>query len=164
MCGAPALSASSRSSRRAPSPPARPAAGIDGEQEEALLREAAGAIRATPAELPARLAGLLEERKRLERELSEARRLIASGGSGPRAAAKDLGGVKYAGRAVANMPAKELKSLADDMKRDIGSGVVAVVASADGKASLVVGVTDDLTARFNAVDLGAIVAEARCSK
>src|SRR6266851_569251 len=136
------------------------AAEIYVEQEEALLREAAGAIRATPAELPARLAGLLEERKRLERELSEARRLIASGGSGPRAAAKDLGGVKYAGRAVANMPAKELKSLADDMKRDIGSGVVAVVASADGKASLVVGVTDDLTARFNAVDLVRIGAEA----
>ncbi len=130
------------------------------EQEEALLREAASAIRATPAELPARLAGLLEERKRLERELSEARRLLASGGSGSRAAAKDLGGVKYAGRAVENMPAKELKSLADDMKRDIGSGVVAVVASADGKASLVVGVTDDLTGRFNAVDLVRIGAEA----
>jgi alanyl-tRNA synthetase len=131
------------------------------EQEEGLLREAAGAIRATPAELPARLAALLDERKRLERELSEARRQLASGdGSGPRAAAKDLGGVKYAGRAVDNVPAKELKSLADDMKRDIGSGIVAVVASADGKASLVVGVTADLTQRFNAVDLVRIGAEA----
>ncbi|HEX6840803.1 MAG TPA: alanine--tRNA ligase [Stellaceae bacterium] len=131
------------------------------EQEEGLLREAAGAIRATPAELPARLAALLDERKRLERELSEARRqLAAGGGSGPRAAAKDLSGVKYTGRAVDNVPAKELKSLADDMKRDIGSGIVAVVASADGKASLVIGVTDDLTARFNAVDLVRIGAEA----
>src|SRR6185437_5561063 len=131
------------------------------EQEEGVLREAAGALRATPAELPARLAALLDERKRLERELSEARRQLASGGgSGPRAAAKDLSGVKYAGRAVDNLPAKELKSLADDMKREIGSGIVAVVASADGKASLVVGVTDDLTQRFSAVDLVRIGAEA----
>jgi alanyl-tRNA synthetase len=137
------------------------AAEIYVEQEEGLLRDAAGAIRATPAELPARLAALLDERKRLERELSDARRQLASGGgSGPRAAAKDLSGVKYAGRTVDNLPAKELKSLADDMKRDIGSGIVAVVASADGKASLVVGVTDDLTQRFNAVDLVRIGAEA----
>jgi alanyl-tRNA synthetase len=130
------------------------------EQEEALLREAASVLKAAPAELPARLASLVEERKRLDRELSEARRLAASGGGAQRSAAKDLGGVKFAGRAIENLPAKELKSLADDMKREIGSGVVALVASADGKASIVVGVTDDLTPRFNAVDLVRLGAEA----
>jgi alanyl-tRNA synthetase len=131
------------------------------ELEETLLREAASAARATPAELPARVASLIEERKRLERELSEARRLIATGGGGaPKAAAKDLGGIKFAGRVVENVPAKELKSLADDMKKEIGSGVVALVAGADGKASLVVGVTDDLVKRFSAVDLVRIGAEA----
>jgi alanyl-tRNA synthetase len=130
------------------------------EQEEELLRQAATAIRATPGELPARVLSLIEERKRLERELSEARRLAAAGGGPSRAAAKDIGGVKFAGRAVDNVPAKELRSLADDMKREIGSGVVALVASADGKASVVVGVTDDLTTRFNAIDLVRIGAEA----
>ncbi len=131
------------------------------EQEEALLRQAADTLRATRSELPARVLGLLEERRRLERELAEARRLIASGGGGaPLVAAKDLGGVKFAGRTVDNLPAKELKSLADDMKKEIGSGVVALVATAEGKASLVVGVTDDLTKRFSAVDLVRIGAEA----
>jgi alanyl-tRNA synthetase len=131
------------------------------EQEEELLRQAADALRANRGELPARVLSLIEERKRLERELSEARRLIASGGgSGQRPAAKDVGGIKFAGRALDNVPAKELKSLADDMKKEIGSGVVALVASAEGKASIVVGVTDDLTKRFNAVDLVRIGAEA----
>jgi alanyl-tRNA synthetase len=131
------------------------------ESEEGWLREAANTLRTSPAELPARLQTLIEERKRLERELSEAQRLIAmGGGAAQKAAAKDVGGVKFAGRAVDNLPAKELKSLADDMKREIGSGVVALVASADGKASIVVGVTDDLTKRFNAVDLVRIGAEA----
>jgi alanyl-tRNA synthetase len=129
--------------------------------EEALLRETANALRAAPAELPARLQSLIEERKRLERELSAAQRALASGGGGAaKPAAKDVGGVKFAGRAVDNVPAKELKTLADDMKKEIGSGVVALVASADGKASLVVGVTPDLVARFNAVDLVRAGAEA----
>jgi alanyl-tRNA synthetase len=131
------------------------------EQEEELLRQAAETLRATRGELPARVLSLLDERKRLERELAEARRVIATGGGGAsKPAAKDLAGIKFAGRAVENVPAKELKSLADDMKKEIGSGVVALVARADGKVSLVVGVTDDLTPRFNAVDLVRIGAEA----
>jgi alanyl-tRNA synthetase len=131
------------------------------ENEEGWLREAANTLRTSPAELPARLQTLIEERKRLERELSEAQRLIAmGGGAAQQSAVKEVGGVKFAGRAVDNLPAKELKSLADDMKREIGSGVVVLVASADGKASIVVGVTDDLTKRFNAVDLVRIGAEA----
>jgi len=130
-------------------------------REQALLREAATVLKAAPADLPARVLSLIEERRRLERDLTEARRLAATGGGGgPPQTAKDLGGVKFAGRAVDNVPAKELKSLADDLKRDVGSGVVAVVARADGKASLVVGVTDDLAGRFNAVELVRVGAEA----
>ena len=125
------------------------------DREEALLRGAAAALKTAPAELPGRLASLLEDRRKLERELAEARRALASGGGGAKAApaAKDVNGIKFAGRAIADLPAKELKSLADEMKREIGSGVVALVTTADGKASLVVGVTEDLTDRFNAVDL-----------
>ena len=125
------------------------------EREETLLHDMAATLKTGPADLPARLAGLIEERRKLERELAEARRVLASGGGGTKSspAAKDVNGVKFAGRAVADLPAKDLKGLADAMKRDIGSGVVAVVTSAEGKASLVVAVTDDLTGRFNAVEL-----------
>jgi alanyl-tRNA synthetase len=129
-------------------------------QEEELLQQAANALRTSAAELPARLTALLEERKKLERELSEARRAAASGGGAQKSVAKDVGGIKFAARAVENVPAKELKSLADDLKREVGSGVVALVGSADGKASIVVGVTEDLLQRFNAVDLVRLGAEA----
>ncbi|MGH7036150.1 MAG: DHHA1 domain-containing protein, partial [Stellaceae bacterium] len=130
------------------------------DHEEHLLQDAANALRTSAAELPGRLAALLEERKKLERELSEARRAAATGGGAAKASSKDIAGIKFAGRAVENVPAKELKSLADDLKREVGSGVVALVASADGKASIVVGVTDDLVKRFNAVDLVRLGAEA----
>jgi alanyl-tRNA synthetase len=124
------------------------------DREEALLHQAANALKTAPAELPARVASLLDERRKLERELAEARRALASGGGAKhRDAAKDVNGIKFAGRAVENLPAKELKGLADEMKREIGSGIVALVATADGKASLVVAVTEDLTKRFNAVEL-----------
>jgi alanyl-tRNA synthetase len=121
--------------------------------EEELLRQAAAVIRTSPEELPARVQSLIEERRALERELSEARRQAAAGGGGQRPEAKDLNGVKFRGRAVDNLPAKELKGLADELKRELGSGIVALVSRAEGKASLVVGVTDDLTSRFSAVDL-----------
>jgi alanyl-tRNA synthetase len=130
-------------------------------QEETLLRQAAMALKATPSEVPARIAGLVEERKRLERELVELRRQLASGGGGGAgAAAKEIGGVKFAARIVDNVPGRELKALADDLKKDVGSGVVAVISREGGKASVVVGTTDDLAARFNAVTLVKIAAEA----
>ncbi|HUZ72579.1 MAG TPA: alanine--tRNA ligase [Stellaceae bacterium] len=122
--------------------------------EEEWLRQAAQAVRASAAELPARVAALVEERRRLERELADARRLAATGGGGGAGErTKEVAGVKFAGRTLDNVPPKELKSLADDLKRDIGSGVVAVVARADGKASIVVAVTADLAGRFSAVEL-----------
>ncbi|HKX08341.1 MAG TPA: alanine--tRNA ligase, partial [Stellaceae bacterium] len=129
--------------------------------EQALLRTAAGELKVSPEELPTRLGALVEERRKLERELSDLRRKLASGGgaAAPQAA-KDLSGIKFIGRVLDDMPAKELKSLADDMKKSVGSGVVAVVARADGKASIVVGVTDHLVKRFNAVDFVRVGAEA----
>jgi len=123
------------------------------EAEERLLREAAAALKAAPQELPARIAALVEERKRLERELSVARRSAARGGGAAAGeGAKEVGGIRYAARRLEDVPAKELKSMADDLKRQIGSGVVAIAAVSDGKASLVVAVTDDLTDRYDAVE------------
>jgi len=128
--------------------------------EEALLRQAAAALRTSPQEVPARIAGLVEERRRLERELAEARRALASAGPAARPAEKRLGDVAFDGRIVDDVPGRELKSLADELKRRIGSGIVAVVSRADGKAALVVGVTDNLTGRFDAVELVRLGAEA----
>ncbi|HVH78082.1 MAG TPA: alanine--tRNA ligase-related protein, partial [Stellaceae bacterium] len=124
-------------------------------EEEELLRQAAGTLRTSAVELPARIASLVEERRRLERELAEARRALASGGGGHTIApaAAKIGDVAFDGRVVDDVPGRELRSLADDLKRRIGSGVVAVVSRDDGKAAIVVGVTDDLTPRFDAVGL-----------
>ncbi len=124
-------------------------------QEERALADAAAALKTRPEELPERVAGLIEERRKLERELSEARRQIARGGGSGSAAAetRDVGGVTFAPRLVDGVPPRELKPMADDLKKQIGSGVVAIVGTAEGKVSLVVGVTDDLTDRITAVDL-----------
>ncbi|MDF2094921.1 alanine--tRNA ligase [Aquibaculum arenosum] len=124
------------------------------EQQETLLEEAAGALRATPESLPGRIVSLLEERRRLERELSETRRkLAAGGGTGSGPSSREVAGVKVAARVLEDMPAKDLKPMADDLKKQLGSGIAALIAVNDGKASIVVGVTEDLTPRFSAVDL-----------
>jgi alanyl-tRNA synthetase len=122
-------------------------------EEEELLRQAAGALRTSPTELPARLARLVDEHRRLERELAEARRALAGAGQAAAPTAAKIGDVSFDGRVVDDVPGRELRSLADDLKRRIGSGVVAVVSRDDGKAAIVVGVTDDLTPRFDAVGL-----------
>ena len=123
-----------------------------------LARDAAAEMKAPLDEMPARLAALLDERKRLERELSDARRKLAMGGGakagGDANGVRMVGDVKLMARAVEGIDIKDLKSLADEGKKQLGSGVVALVGvTDDGKASIVVGVTNDLTSRFSAVDL-----------
>ncbi|HEX9648416.1 MAG TPA: alanine--tRNA ligase, partial [Alphaproteobacteria bacterium] len=128
--------------------------------QAAALREAAAVLRTQPAELPARIAQLLEERKRLERELTEARRALATGGAGAGAETRRIAGVAFAARKLDGVPAKELRGMADAMKKQLGSGVVMVVSATDGKGAAVVGVTDDLTGRIDAVDLVRAAAQA----
>jgi alanyl-tRNA synthetase len=133
-----------------------------------LARSAANELRTTLEEMPARIAALMEERKRLERDLSEARKKLAMGGgaamNGAAASAagvREVGNVKLMMRLVEGIEMKDLKSLADDGKKQLGSGVVAIVGvTGDGKAGVVVGVTSDLTSRFNAVDLVRLASEA----
>ena len=124
-------------------------------RQSANLFEAATTLKAPADELPARIAALLEERRTLEREVSELRQQVAMGGGAKddTPGAKDIGGVSLASRTLDGVPAKELKPLVDSLKIQLGSGVVAVVSVVEGKASLVVGVTDDLTERMSAVDL-----------
>ena len=129
-----------------------------------LAKATASELRVPLEELPNRVATLLDERKRLERELSEAKKKLAMGGgmsggmSGGGNAGADglrtIGDVKLMARAVEGIELKDLRSLADEGKKQVGSGIVAIVGvTGEGKAGIVVGVTDDLTARFNAVEL-----------
>jgi alanyl-tRNA synthetase len=131
------------------------------EQQEELLSEAASALKVAPGEVPQRVASLLEERKKLERELADARRKLATGGGGESGAeAKEVGGVKFVARVLEGTPPKDLKPTADALKQKVGSGVVVLVAVNEGKASLVVGVTDDLAGKISAVDLVRVGSEA----
>ncbi len=128
------------------------------EKQVQAAKAAAAELKAPLDDLPARIAALLDERKKLERDLSEAKKKLAMGGGSGAANAADgvrqVNGIKLIARSVSGIELKDLRSLADEGKKQVGSGVVAIVGlSDDGKAGIVVGVTNDLTSRFNAVDL-----------
>jgi alanyl-tRNA synthetase len=115
------------------------------------LNEVAGALRASPMEAPDRVAALLEERRKLERQVADLQHKLATGGGA--AAMEEVNGVKLAARNLGDVPARDLKGLADAIGKQLGSGVVALVSTSGGKASIVVGVSPDLTGRFSAVEL-----------
>jgi len=121
-----------------------------------LAKATASELRVPIEDAPSRVVALLDERKRLERELSDAKKKLAMGGGSSDGAdgVRTVGDVKLMARAVQGIDLKDLRSLADEGKKTVGSGVVAIVGiTGDGKAGIVVGVTDDLIGRFNAVDL-----------
>jgi alanyl-tRNA synthetase len=121
---------------------------------EERLREAAAALKTSPDEVPARVAALMEERRRLERELAEAKKALALGGSqGEAAGPEQVGNVRFLSRVVENFDPKGLKSLADEQKRQIGSGVVFLVASNPTANTVVTSVTDDLVSWINAPEI-----------
>ncbi|WP_375313797.1 alanine--tRNA ligase [Bradyrhizobium sp. A5] len=125
----------------------------------ALAKTAANELRTSIDDVPARITALMDERKKLERELSDARKKLAMGGGasagdGGQSNVVEIGDVKFYRLHVTGLPSDELKSLVDQAKAEIKSGVVAVAnTTADGKASLVVGVTKDMSARFDAASL-----------
>ncbi|MFL6781222.1 MAG: alanine--tRNA ligase [Sphingomicrobium sp.] len=125
-------------------------------ERDAKLREVAATLKSSPDEVPARIAALVEERKRLERELADAKKALAmGGGAAPSEAAgpEDVGGHKFLGQVVDGLDPKELRSTVDTMKQRVGSGVAALVAVNDGRGSVAVGVTDDLAGHVSAVEL-----------
>ncbi len=130
--------------------------------QDAKLREAAAVLKSTPADVPTRVAALVEERKKLERELADAKKRLAMGGGETAArGSQDINGVAFAGRVVEGVSPRDLKGLVDEEKQHLGSGIAAIAAKTeDGKGAIVVGVTDDLTDRFNAVDLVRTASEA----
>ena len=120
------------------------------------LKEAAVALKSSPDEVPARVAALVEDRRRLERELAEAKKALALGGGAVGAAAgpEQVGGVAFLGHVVDGLDPKGLRGAVDEMKQRLGgSGVAMIVAVNDGRASVAVGVSDDLVGTRNAVDL-----------
>ncbi|RJY10208.1 alanine--tRNA ligase [Aurantiacibacter aquimixticola] len=125
-------------------------------RREEALKSVAATLKTSPDEVEARVAALVDERKRLERELADAKKQLALGGgtsaSGEQAI-EDVGGVAFSGQVLEGMNPKELRGLLDGAKARLGSGVAAIVAVNEGKAAVAVGVTDDLKDRFSAVDL-----------
>lgn len=122
---------------------------------EDKLKGTASLLRTTPDDVEARVAALLDERRKLERELAEAKKALALGGGGSAAAAadEDVGGVKFAGQVLEGLDPKELRGLLDQAKQRMGSGVAVIVAVNDGKASIAAAVTEDLAGKVSAVDL-----------
>jgi alanyl-tRNA synthetase len=123
---------------------------------ENVLATVAADLKAVAEDVPARVKALQEERRRLEREVSDLRKKLATAGSGGASGAdafKEVNGVKLALRSLDGVPAKELKGMVDELRDQMGSGIVALVSGDGGKASIVVGLTEDLTSKFSAVDL-----------
>ena len=120
-------------------------------ETQARLNDAAGALRAAPSEVPNRIAALLEDHKKLQRQTAELQKKLATGGAA--AAAEEIAGISLSARNLGEVPARDLKGLADAIGKQQGGGVVALVSTAEGKASIVVAVSPDLTARISAVDL-----------
>ncbi|NNC48153.1 MAG: alanine--tRNA ligase [Sphingomonas sp.] len=131
-------------------------------QRDAKLRDAANSLKAAPDEVPERIAALVSERKQLERELADAKKALAMGGGGGKAAAgpEEIAGFAFMGRVVEGLEPKALRPTVDDMKKELGSGIAALVAVNEGKASVAVGVTDDKTGEASAVDLVKVAVEA----
>ena len=129
---------------------------------EEALKGVAAQLRTSPDEVEARVAALLDERKRLERELADAKKALALGGTGPAAASgdEDIGGVAFSGQVIDGLEAKELRGLLDSAKARMGSGVAAIAAVNEGRAAFAIAVTDDLTGRFSAVELVKLGVEA----
>jgi alanyl-tRNA synthetase len=122
---------------------------------EAKLREAAATLKSAPDEVPARIGALIEERKRLERELADAKKQLAMGGGrnaeGP--AAEQVNGHPFLGQVVEGLDPKGLRAAVDGMKKKLGSGIAALIAVNGGRASVAVGVTDDLAGQVDAIEL-----------
>jgi len=125
-------------------------------ERDSKLREAAATLKSSPDDVPARIATLVEDRRRLERELADAKKALAMGGGAAKAdvaGPEDVGGTKFLGQVVEGLDPKGLRSAVDEMKQRVGSGVAALIAVNEGRASVAVGVTDDVVSQVSAVEL-----------
>jgi alanyl-tRNA synthetase len=124
-----------------------------------LLNQAASVMKVRPEDLPVRLQALIDGQRKIEKELSDARKALAMGGGGaanPAEEVREVAGVRMIARVLNGVPGKDLKGMADEYKKKLGSGVVALIGVEEGKASAVVGVTDDLAQGTGAKKLSAV--------
>jgi alanyl-tRNA synthetase len=128
--------------------------------EASALATAAGLLRARPEELGERIRALLDERKALEAEVAELRRRVALAGDGAAPGPETVGGIPFLAQALSGVSGKDLRSLIDEHKARLKSGVVLLVADTGDRAAVAAGVTDDLTGRISAIDLVRVAAEA----
>ena len=119
---------------------------------ESALMQAADILKVAPEQLAERVARLVEDNRKAERDISQLRRKLAAGGAGGDAPT-NVNGVNFVGRLLEDTPARELKSMADEIKTNLSNAVICLVATENGKASIVVAVTSDLVASRSAVDL-----------
>ena len=131
-------------------------------QQEDILHGISQKLKVPVSEVGPRIDTLVEKNKKLEQEIANLRKQLATGGasSGANDDVKEIGGIKFIAKVLPDFPAKDLKGMADDLKKKVGSGVVALIATNEGKASIVVGVTEDLTDKISAVELVKVGAEA----
>jgi alanyl-tRNA synthetase len=135
------------------------------QEQDKRVRDIASTLKVPVGDIVGRIEGLMDERRRLEKELAEAKRKLAMGGGGAGDGPRDIAGVKFLGKAVSGIEAKDLKGMADEAKASLGSGVVVIAnQAADGKGAVVVAVTADLTDRFDAVALVRVASEAMGGK
>jgi alanyl-tRNA synthetase len=123
-------------------------------RQERTLSKVKTLLKTSEADLLTRLETLLQEKKTLEGQITDLRKQLATGGDNDQAAAFDtIEGIKFSGKVLAGIPPKDLKPMADSLKDKIESGVIVLIATSEDKASIVVGVTSDLTGKISAVDL-----------
>ena len=117
-----------------------------------IVASAAGLLRSGPHDVLDRIEALQGQLKSAEKALADARQKLALGGGGEGAGASEtVNGVTFVGRVVEGVAAKDIKSVVDAEKKRVGSGVVVMVLKGeDGKGTVAIGVTEDLTSRYAA--------------
>lgn len=135
------------------------------QQHADLIDTVSAHLKVTAPQIEERVSVLLDERKKMDKELSDLKRKLAVAGNGAGGSdvsddIKTVAGVSFAGRVLNDLSPKDLKPLADDLKQKMGSGIVTLVAINEGRASVVVGVTDDLISKHSAVNLVRVASEA----
>jgi alanyl-tRNA synthetase len=144
--------------------------GLTGEAARRWLIEQASVARSlseqfrTPvSEVLARVEALESQRRKLEKDLADARRQLAMGGGGGSAAGggvEDIGGVKLLARVMDGVGGKDLRPIAEEFKKQLPDGVIALVGTADGKAAVTVAVTGAAAQSLSAVDLAKAAVQA----
>jgi alanyl-tRNA synthetase len=130
-------------------------------EQERTVREIADRLKVSPKDALARVEALIEERKSLEKQLSDTRQKLAMGANSAADGPEEIAGISFVGRVAEGIPTRELRGLVDQGKAQVKSGIVAIAGvSEDGKAGIAVGVTDDLKERFSAVDFVRVGVEA----